>query len=236
MSNKKSFRTRVAGVAAASMIVLGAGTLSACSSTGNAASVTSKPASASATAMSGHATTVSAKQVALYSAMRTLWDQHMQWTYDTVVAFASNSPGTQDTINRILQNQVDIGKAIEPYYGAAASKQLTDLLTTHIKEAVPVLQAAKSGDKAALTKAVDAWYANAADIGKFLAAANPAWAHEDMPGMMKEHIDQTITYATDVLTGNYAKAITDYDAAQNHMDQMADMLSAGIVAQFPGKF
>ena len=149
--------------------------------------------------------------------MRTLWDQHMQWTYDTVVAFAANSPGLQPTIDRILSNQVDIGNAIAPYYGEAAATQLTDLLTTHIKEAVPVLTAAKAGDTPALNKAVQAWYANAQDIADFLAKANPNWKKGDMRNMMKSHITQTIGYASDILTGNYAKAISDYDTAQAHM-------------------
>jgi hypothetical protein len=174
------------------------------------------------------------KQVALYSTMRTLWDQHMQWTYDTVVAFAADSPGLQPTIDRLLQNQVDIGNAVVPFYGKTAANRLTDLLTTHIKEAVPVLTAAKAGDQAVLDEAVADWYANAEEIGRFLARANPRWA--DSPEMMKTHITQTIAYATDVLTGDYAQAIADYDAAQAHMDEMADVLSAGIVAQFRWKF
>lgn len=175
-------------------------------------------------------------RIALYSTMRTVWDQHMQWTYATVVAFAADSPGLQPTVDRILRNQVDIGNAIAPYYGDAAATKLTDLLSTHIKDAVPVLTAAKAGDKAALNTAVTAWYANAQDIADFLAGANPNWAKHDMRKMMKAHITQTIGYASDVLAGNWSKAIAHYDHAQAHMDQMADMLSAGIINQFPAKF
>lgn len=180
--------------------------------------------------------TDSAAQIDLYSAMRTLWGEHMQWTYDTVVAFAAGSEGLDPTIGRILQNQKDIGDAIAPYYGDDAAAQLTDLLTTHIKEAVPVLVAAKAGDSAALEKAVTDWYANAEEIGDFLASANPNWAQSDMRTMMKTHITQTIGYASDVLAGDFAKAITDYDEAQANMVHMADMLSSGIIAQFPDKF
>ncbi len=175
-------------------------------------------------------------RIALYSAMRTVWDQHMQWTYDTVLAFAADSPGLQPTVDRILRNQVDIGNAIAPYYGDAAASKLTDLLSTHIKDAIPVLTTAKAGDTAALNTAVTAWYANAQDIADFLAEANPNWAKRDMRKMMKAHITQTIGYASDVLAGNWSKAIADYDQAQAHMDQMADMLSAGIITQFPAKF
>lgn len=184
----------------------------------------------------GHGNATETPQIELYTTMRTLWDQHMQWTWDAVVAFASGSTGTEATIDRLLRNQDDIGNAIEPYYGGAAAAKLTELLRTHINEAVPVLQAAKAGDKAALGKAVDDWYQNAAEIGAFLASANPAWAGQDMPGMMKEHITQTVAYASSVLAEDWPTAIAQYGEAQDHMDDMADMLSAGLITQFPNKF
>jgi hypothetical protein len=176
------------------------------------------------------------QRIALYTTMRSLWGQHMEWTYATVVAFAADSPDLQPTIDRLLKNQSDIGHAVAGYYGAAAGDQLTGLLTTHIKEAVPVLTAAKAGDKAALGKAVTAWYANAQDIADFLAGANPGWKQAEMRQMMKGHITQTIAYASDVLGGNYEAAIRDYDQAESHMLEMADMLSHGIADQFPDKF
>jgi hypothetical protein len=227
-------RYRTYTVTLIAALALSGGLLTGCSATSSNAAAEAPPVPA-APAMAVHAT-AEGTQVVLYSAMRTLWDQHMQWTYDTVVAFAANSPGLQPTIDRILRNQVDIGNAIAPYYGSAAAAQLTNLLTTHIKDAVPVLSAAKAGDTSALNKAVQAWYANAQDIADFLAKANPNWKQSDLRDMMKSHITQTIGYAGDVLAGNYAKAIAGYDTAQAHMDEMADMLSEGIIAQFPGKF
>lgn len=234
MSNRTNTKRRAGAAALVAAIALSGGALAACDQT----PATGVPGGPVAHPTSPHHAPArrTSKQIALYGAMRTAWDQHMQWTYDAVVAFASDSAGLQPTIDRLLQNQVDIGNAVAPYYGKAAAQQLTDLLQTHIKEAVPVLTAAKAGDKAALDAAVADWYANAADIGNFLASANPNWARHDMPEMMKTHITQTIGYATDILTGNYAQAITHYDQAQAHMTEMADMLSAGIVAQFPKKF
>ncbi|HEY0905063.1 MAG TPA: hypothetical protein VGE14_14345 [Marmoricola sp.] len=176
------------------------------------------------------------EQAALRVAMRSLWSQHMEWTYATVVAFATDSPGLQATMARLLRNQVDIGDAVAPFYGADAGAQLTELLSTHIEEAVPVLTAAKAGDQAALTKAVDTWYANAQEIADFLVAANPSWEQAEMRQMMKGHITQTIGYAGAVVGGDYDSALTKYDEAEAHMIDMADMLTTGLVKQFPDKF
>ncbi|MEO8906825.1 MAG: hypothetical protein ABI310_01990 [Microbacteriaceae bacterium] len=235
MSIHHTARYRAYTVSLIAALALSGGLLTGCSTTASAAAPHEAVAPAMEMNHKPHSTS-DAAQIALYSAMRTVWDQHMQWTYDTVVAFAANSPGLPPTLDRILSNQVDIGNAIAPYYGKAAAAQLTGLLTTHIKDAVPVLVAAKAGDTPALNTAVQAWYANAQDIADFLAAANPNWKQADMRNMLKAHITQTIGYASDVLSGNYTKAISDYNTAQAHMDQMSDMLSAGIIDQFPKKF
>lgn len=176
------------------------------------------------------------EQIRLYTTMAHLWSQHMEWTYATVIAFAEDSPALQASLNRLLQNQQDIGDAIEPFYGAAAADQLTALLTEHIEGAVPVLVAAKAGDSAALQTALDAWYANAEAIADFLASANPHWKQAEMRDMMQLHITQTVAYAGDALAGDFAGTIADYDIAEAHMHEMADILAAGLIKQFPQMF
>ncbi|QLQ06596.1 MAG: hypothetical protein HZY76_11485 [Anaerolineae bacterium] len=172
----------------------------------------------------------------LQSAMQELWAHHMQWTYATVDAFFNNQTALEPTLNRLLQNQKDIGAAIAPYYGQDAANKLTELLTAHINGAVPVLTAAKAGDQAALDKAVADWYANAQEIADFLSAANPEnWPQSATGPMMKGHIDTTVAYSVDLLKGDYAKAIQDYDEAYGHMMMLADILAKGIAAQFPDK-
>jgi hypothetical protein len=177
------------------------------------------------------------KEIALYPAMRDLWSDHMQWTYATVDAFFHNQAGLQPTLDRLLKNQKDIGAAIVPYYGQAAGDKLTGLLTTHINQAVPVLKAAQANDKAALDKALADWYANAKEIADFVSGANPNnWPTSATEPMLKAHIDQTTTYATDLLKGDYTAAVTDFDKAKDHMMMLADTLAKGIIAQYPDKF
>lgn len=170
-------------------------------------------------------------------ALRNLFEQHMEWTYSTICAFAEAPAALPASLDRLLQNQVDIGNAIKPYYGAAAGDELAGLLTAHITGFVPILQAAQSGDTVALQRAEAAEYANASDIGDFLAAANPAaWDKAQMEAMMTTHITQTIAYAADILTQDYASAVSDYGTAEAHMTEMADALAQGIAARFPSKF
>lgn len=175
--------------------------------------------------------------VALNSAMIELWSDHMQWTYATVDAFYHDQNGLQAHLDRLLLNQKNIGDAIKPYYGQAAGDTLTALLTVHIQQAVPVLQAAQANDQPALDEALSNWYANAKGIADFLSAANPEhWPQADMEQAMEHHISQTTAYAVDLLNNNFANAVLNYDIAFDHMMETANLLAKGIALQFPDKF
>jgi hypothetical protein len=180
---------------------------------------------------------LSAKSVALRTAMDKLWEDHITWTRMVIVDFAADLPDLKTAEARLLRNQADIGNAIKPYYGAAAGKKLTSLLRTHILEAVPVLVAAKEGDKAGLTKALAAWYANADQIARFLSSANPhSWPLPMMRTMMKQHLALTTKEAVARLQGNWTADVRAYDQVHAEILSMSHMLSSGIVRQFPSRF
>jgi uncharacterized protein YdaT len=104
---------------------------------------------------------------------------------------------------------------------------------------VEILQAAKDWNTAAFRRCDARWYANANanEIADFLSAANPKfWPQDMMRADMKTHLDQTLAEADHELAGNFATSVTDYEAAHLHILAMADMLSSGIIEQFPKRF
>ena len=177
------------------------------------------------------------RQESLRTDMRKLWEDHVTWTRLFIIAAEAGSPDTDATAQRLLQNQVDIGNAIKPLYGDAAGSQLTALLRDHILTAGELLTAAKAGDSAKVTAVKDRWYRNADDIAAFLAQANPtSWPASAMGPMMREHLDLTLSEALNHLKGDWAADIADYDRIHVQILEMADMLTDGIVAQFPKRF
>src|SRR5262249_30987223 len=178
-----------------------------------------------------------AAQVAFHDAMRKLWEDHVTWTRLAIVTFADGSAGFSATAARLLQNQVDIGDAIKPFYGDEAGAQLTALLRIHILIAVEILQAAKDRDNSAFNDASARWYANANDIADFLSAANPRfWPNAMLRADMKTHLDQTLTEAADELAADYTASVADYEHVHLHILALADTLSSGLIGQFPSHF
>ena len=171
------------------------------------------------------------------NAMRKLWEEHVTWTRLYIISVAADLPDKDVTAQRLLQNQTDIGNAVKAFYGNAAGDQLTALLREHILLAAALLDDVKSGnaDKAKLDS--QAWYANGDQIATFLSNANPKnWPLATMKAQMKMHLDLTLAEAGDRLNGKYADDIKDYDRVENHILAMADVLSSGIIKQFPNKF
>ncbi len=172
-----------------------------------------------------------------HDGMRKLWEDHITWTRLVIIGVFEELPDLNPSVQRLLQNQVDIGNAVKPFYGEAAGDQLTALLTDHILIAAEILQAAKNGDTAALEDASERWYSNADDIAAFLNAANPDhWPFEEMQMMMREHLDPTLEEAVAYLNGDYEASIAAYDRIHLQALEMADMLSDGIIQQFPHRF
>jgi hypothetical protein len=178
-----------------------------------------------------------AAQMSLHQDMRKLWEDHITWTRLFIVSASADLPDKDATTQRLLQNQVDIGNAIKPYYGDAAGDKLTALLNDHILGAATLLAAAKSGDDAGVQAASDQWYANANDIAAFLSSANSTnWPLDTMQAAMNAHLDQTLSEAVHHLKGDYTADVADYDMVHEHILMMADVLSGGITNQFPAQF
>ena len=172
----------------------------------------------------------------LKSDMRKLWEDHITWTRNVIFNIIDDLPGTTEAVNRLLQNQTDIGNAIKPFYGEAAGNQLTALLREHITIAAELLNALKTDNTAAFNDANARWYANADAIATFLSAANPNWPLAEMKAMMREHLDATAAEAVARKTENYGADVIAYDNVHNQILEMADMLTEGIIKQFPNLF
>jgi hypothetical protein len=180
---------------------------------------------------------LSEKGVALRTDMRKLWEDHVTWTRLAIISLETGTPDTNATVDRLLRNQTDIGNAIKPYYGAAAGAELTRQLRTHILIAADVIAAAKAGDQAKLAGAQERWNANADQIAATLHSVNPRfWKLGAMKAEMRMHLQLTAAEAVARLQGDWTTDVAAYDKVVRHILHMSDMLTSGIIRQFPARF
>ena len=168
--------------------------------------------------------------------MDKLWEDHVTWTRLYIVSALANLPDKQATTERLLRNQVDIGNAVKPFYGDAAGDSLTGLLKDHILISADVVAAAAANDSAKLDDANARWRANANQIADFLATANSNWPSQEMRKMMREHLDLTTNEAVARIKKDWNADVDAYEKVHKQILAMAEMLSTGIIRQFPEKF
>ena len=184
-----------------------------------------------------HHAVVTPKQLALHDGMRKLWEDHVTWTRLAIISLTTGAPDTEATVARLLQNQVDIGNAVKPFYGRAAGDQLTGLLKEHILIAADVIAAAKAGNQAALADAQTRWERNADEIAATLNSVNPRfWKLATLKAELHMHLQLTTEEAVARLQGDWAADVAAYDRVHVHMLHLADVLSDGLIKQFPRRF
>jgi hypothetical protein len=172
----------------------------------------------------------------LQMAERKLWIDHVLWTRSFIVSDIASLKDKDAVLERLLKNQDDIGNSIKPFYGEEAGNKLATLLREHIELAGKVTDAAKSGNKADLEKYNKLWYENADKIAKFLSSANPNYSYEVLKDMLYKHLQFVTDQVVARLNKDWKADIEAFDKGEDHMVKFADILSAGIIKQFPEKF
>lgn len=183
-----------------------------------------------------HSLCLSPKMVQLKGDMRKAWIDHTIWTRSYIVSVMSDRQDQKDVLDRLLRNQVDIGNLFKPYYGEAVGNDLTKLLKEHILIAGKVVDAAKKGNQKDLKKFDEDWHRNADEIAKFLSAINPNWEFKTIQDMLYTHLKLITEIVVNCLKGNWKADIAATDKNEIHMIHFADLLTEGIVKQFPDKF
>jgi hypothetical protein len=168
--------------------------------------------------------------------MRKLWEEHIFWTRNVIFCLVDDLPGNVQAVKRQLQNQIDIGNAIKPYYGDAAGDKLTELLYTHVNTTTEIIKAAKTRDTMVINDVNKKWFANADEMVKFLHKLNPDWTTGDLKTMLNEQMKLTADEAGERLKKNYDADVVAFDKVHEGVLKMSDTLAEGIIIQFPKKF
>lgn len=175
-------------------------------------------------------------KVELNRKLRTLWEQHIFWTRLTVNSIIGDLPDAAATTARLLRNPDDFAAVLTPYYGPTIANEFARLLREHLTIAAELVMNLKAGNTQAAQDAQRRWYANADAIADFLARINPYWSKQEWQNMLYEHLRLLTDEVSTRLAGDYVKNIALSDQIEPQALEMADMMTKGIVQQFPSHF
>jgi hypothetical protein len=195
---------------------------------------TTEAPAATETAAPAEAAAVPAPQ--LQAAMRDLWHGHIVHARDYAIAVhAGNTADAKAAADAVVENAKQISGAVAGFYGQAGGDQMLTLLGGHWGAVKAMTDARAKGDEAAATQAMTDLTANASEIAKFLAGANPNLPEDTVRGLMLAHGAHHSQQINLILADDTAGEATEWAAMQAHMDMIADALAGAIAKQFPDK-
>jgi hypothetical protein len=178
------------------------------------------------------------KHTATREALRDLWNDHIFYVRNVVVATKDTNPDARKAAEaQVVANAKAIAGSIEPFYGKQASDQLFKLLAGHWGAIKAYLDATDTHNQAGMDQAQKDLYANAQSIANFLSGANPNWTKNVVDGMLMGHAAHHIMQIQDIYAGRYDKeAAQDWPEMRKNMNMLGDALADGLAKQFPDKF
>jgi hypothetical protein len=189
-----------------------------------------------AAAHADHAAAAAPAAPKLQAALRALWHGHIVATRDYAMAVhAHDDAKAKAAADAVVANARQIADAVAGFYGKLAGERMLALLAGHWGGVKALTDAAAAHDQAGKAKAMDTLDANAAEIAKFLAGANPNLPESTVRSLLTGHVAHHATQIGQIMAGDGKGEAATWDAMQKHMDTIADALAAGIAKQFPDK-
>ena len=173
----------------------------------------------------------------LHAALRSLWHGHLVATRDYALAVhAGNKADETKAADAVVANARQLADAVAGFYGKGAGEGLLKLLAGHWGGVKALTDATRAGDTTGEQKAMDDLAANATDIAKFLAGANPNWSEGTLQGALMMHVNDHKMQIDEMMSNApAAEQAKSWTEMQQHMDMIADVLASGIARQFPNK-
>ena len=174
-------------------------------------------------------------EIALNQNLRKLWADQATWTYKYIISNLERLFDNKFVLVRLLNNQEFLGSSISNFFGTYNTQKFIDLMKEHVDLIGQLIEILKSGSKTRLDNLTIKWQQNAEEIAQLLASVNPNWKKENLIILfnniqaIKDQIMARLHKKWDVDIKLLNKTI-------EHNLHIADVLTEGIVKQFPDKF
>ncbi len=149
----------------------------------------------------------------------------------------NESPDFDASAKVLSQNTDDLSDAIASVYGDDAGDAFNKMWSSHIGYFVDYVNATADKDDAAKEEALNHLKDYKKDFSEFMEDATdgevPA---KDLAEGLQMHVDQLIASFDSYVDEDYKTAFSKERDAYGHMYGAAELLSSGIVAQFPDEF
>lgn len=164
--------------------------------------------------------------------MRQAWSKHNMWDAMFMISLFNALENTEAVQNRLMQTPADITAVFEKFYSMPITNQLKQLLTEHVRLAGELTAAMNNNNMEETQMLETQLNQNADQIARMLASTNNRYDYEELRRMLRMHLDIMKNSMNAELNGEHAEAIRLVDESEEHLMELADILTQGLVEQF----
>jgi len=178
---------------------------------------------------------------------RTLWTRYSLGMINYSVSDFGNLSSTPQVEANLVRNAAAVGNYFVPYYGITSGTKIGDLLAVIVKNGVKVVQTVKVGGDYDVYKEI--WFREITALTDYLHELNPSQYPKDLLTEMfvnltdfwvddfKARINKDFAADAIALDNILKVAVIGIpDHANKGYSSIADILSRGIISQFPLSF
>lgn len=180
---------------------------------------------------------ITEKEQELNQYLRKLWAEHAFWMRQYVISYVNGASDVNETTRRLLKNQEQVGRALGLWYGENNGKKIGDLMTSQLVAFGDMLNGMRTKDKNASIIAEKKWNDATEQLVDFLVGLNPKWGRVELSQHFKRYNEMITNMVIHRVRKKHNDEIGSFDKAYHHsMNDIADVITKGIVKQHPEQF
>lgn len=172
----------------------------------------------------------------LKNEMLRLWIDNAIWTRQSILCLTDKLPGTQESLYRLLINQENMGRIFTKYYGKTAGDEFCELISSNTSLTIRIIREKSIRSTNELDQIEKRMVYNVKKTAAYLANINPNWEKAELEKLFLLQLELFEKQVEARISGNYVKDIEIMDKIISESYYLADVLSEGIIKQFPGRF
>lgn len=176
--------------------------------------------------------TVQMEEIDLNNDMRKGWMQHNYWARMFMTSLFQELGDLEAVGKRLMQIPEEIAAVYGKFYPQSVVNQLTQLLEEHTRLTGEVMRLTKGPDMTGIEEAERRWHQNAEQLATALANLNPQYAYQEILNHLTKHLDLMKGQMLTALNQEFDREISLFNENEEHLLELADYLTKGLVNQF----
>lgn len=172
----------------------------------------------------------------LRKALNIVLAEHVALTTETMRASYDNHGSSTALVDEVDKNSQDIADIVGDFYGEDAKATFLKMWQDHITFFINYTISAKNDDKEGKDQALSDLEDYSRESAEFFAGLNSSLSVDATKRLFNEHRDLIIAAIDDYIGEKYPEAFDKESQAYGQAGKIGDVLSDGIIKQFPDRF